>query len=399
VKPHPELRLGRAAAGMVRSEIRGIVEQALRMESPPIRLEIGEPDFATPEHIVEAADRAARDGKVGYTSNAGIGELREALSSKVLTRNDYAAASDQIVVTAGATAGLFSVLRLLADEGDAVLVPDPAWPNYRMMCSILGLEARPYALRPDAGYLPDLDEIARLLDARAKVVVLVSPSNPLGRTLPPETARAIVELALSRGAWVIADEAYDELVFGDRMVSVAAAAPAPNVVSVYSFSKVYAMCGWRVGYVVAPAAVADALAALQEPITSCVNTPAQYGAVAAITGSQAPVAAMRDAYRHRRDVALAELEAQGFDALVPDGAIYLWVDIGSTGLGAREVARRLLEEHHVAVAPGTAFGERGEGSVRLCLASAEASLVEGIRRMGRLNECARTPREKTLDLR
>jgi aspartate aminotransferase len=382
----PECVLGtasptsRRSATLPPSEIRRMMDEAWRRPGT-IRLEVGQPNFPTPEHVVAAAAEAAQRGETGYAPNAGIPALRDALAAKVTERNGYSTSPSQIVVTNGATEALYTTLRALTDEGDEILVPDPAWPNYRMIAHLLGLTVRSYHLRPEANFLPDPDELESLVNPRTRVILVLSPSNPLGTVLSAECAVSLVDIADRHGLWLLADEVYDELVFDGEHTSVAAAAPSDRIVTIYSFSKVYAMCGWRVGYVVAPVALAQLIIDLQEPITSCVNTFAQHGAISAIAGPQDAVVTMRDAYRRRRDAVLAELDGKGLPAFRPTGAFYMWLDISSSGLTAPAFAHAMLHQHSVAIAPGTAFGETGRHAARISLAASEADLVEGCRRM------------------
>lgn len=380
----PSLNLAAAtAASMPRSEIRDVMDLAWEIGEDVLRLEVGEPNFPTPAHAVEAAAQAARDGHTKYLPNAGLPALRAALADKLRTRNGLPVSAEQVVITNGAVQALYASLALTADPGDEVLLPDPAWPNFRMQAHLLGLRAVPYRLRSENKFLPDLAEIRSLVGPRTRAILVNSPSNPLGTVIPASVAQGIVDLAERNGFWVIADEVYDELVFDDSFVSVASAAPSEHVISLYSFSKVYAMTGWRVGYAALPSGSARVLTAMQEPLVSCINAPAQFAALAAVSGPQAGVDEMRTAYRRRRDLLLEELASRGLRAHVPAGAFYVWVDVGDRSLFGAELARRLLEEEHVAVAPGTAFGEEGRTAVRLSLATAEDHLVEGARRLSR----------------
>jgi aspartate aminotransferase len=200
--------------------------------------------------------------------------------------------------------------------------------------------------------------------------------------LPRELAQTLLEFARKHGLWFIADEVYDELVFDDTFVSVGSVAdPEDRLVSVYSFSKVYAMTGWRVGYLVAPPDLATILTGMQEPIVSCVNTPTQMAALAALNGPQQVVGEMRDAYKERRDELLEVLDLGDLPSSRPSGAFYVWTDISAAGMPSMDLARSLIETEHVAVAPGSAFGELGEGYVRLSLASSKEDLLEGASRL------------------
>jgi aspartate aminotransferase len=371
------------ASSMPVSRIREVMELAWG-DPEAIHLEVGEPDFPTPEHVVEAAHEAARMGRTRYAPNAGLPELREALADKVAWRNGYEARPDQVVVTQGGIQALYLVLRALLEPGDEVLLPDPAWPNYRMIAHLLGARVLSYPLVAEGGFLPRLEDLEGLVTPRTRAILVNSPSNPLGTVVHRELMEALVAFARRRGLWFISDEVYDEVVFDDVFVSTGSLAdPSDRLVSVYSFSKVYAMTGWRVGYLVAPPDLTKLLTGMQEPIISCVNTPAQMAALAAVTGPQDVVRKMSEAYRVRRDELLGILDRGGLPSSRPAGAFYVWSDVSEAGMPSMDFARALIEREHVAVAPGSAFGELGEGYARLSLASSRDDLLDGAWRLVR----------------
>jgi aspartate/methionine/tyrosine aminotransferase len=365
------------------SRIREIME--LAWEDPEvIHLEVGEPDFPTPEHVVEAAYEAARTGHTRYAPNAGLPELREALADKVTRRNGYEAHPDQVVVTQGGIQALYLVLLALLEPGDEVLLADPAWPNFRMIAHLLGARVLPYPLVSEGDFLPRLEDLERLVTPRTRAILVNTPSNPLGTVVPRELVDTLLEFARRQDLWYISDEVYDEIVFDDAFVSAGAVADASDrLVSVYSFSKVYAMTGWRVGYLVAPPDLAKLLTGMQEPIVSCVNTPAQLAALAAVTGPQDIVREMRESYQERRDKLLEILERGNLPSSQPSGAFYVWTDVSAANVPSMDFARSLIEREHVAVAPGSAFGDLGEGYVRLSLASSREDLLDGASRLVR----------------
>jgi aspartate aminotransferase len=371
--------LNPAVAGMARSGIREIMDAAWGRPGV-IRLEVGEPDFPTPPHIIEAAHVAMLEGHTGYQPSAGIAPLREALAHKVRQRNGYTVTPQQVIVTQGGVEALFASLLTLARPGDEVLMPDPAWPNFLLMARMQNLTAVTYPLTAETGFLPTVDTLESLVTDRTTAIVINSPSNPLGAVIDRARMTELLDFTERHGLWMISDECYDEISFEGTFVSPASIAPE-HVISVYTFSKTYAMTGWRVGYAVVPLTVAPTLAKGQEPIISCVNAPAQYAALAAVTGPQSVVGEMRDAYHRRRDLALEVLAGTALPAFTPSGAFYLWVDTSATGLPSRELAMRLLEERNVAVAPGSAFGSRGEGFLRVSLASSAESISEGLHRL------------------
>ena len=294
-------------AEMPRSGIRELMDAAWQIPGA-ILLGVGEPNFPTPPHVVEAAHAAALAGKTGYVSNAGIVELREALAAKIRERNGYDVTPDNLTVSNGGVEGIFAALAAVLEPGDGVLIPDPGWPNFAMMAGILRARVQRYPLVPANDFLPTIDELERACDDSTRVLLLNSPSNPLGAVIDRARMREIAAFADAHDLWIVSDECYDATLFDDRFVSAAAVADPERTIAIYTFSKTYAMTGWRVGYVAAPARATAQIAKLQEPLISCVNAPAQYAALAALTGPQAFVAEMNAAYRERRDEVFRRLE-------------------------------------------------------------------------------------------
>jgi aspartate/methionine/tyrosine aminotransferase len=345
-----------------------------------LHLELGEPDFKTPDHIVEAAADAAGRG-VGYTATAGRLDLREAIAAKLERVNGLSYEPDQILVTQGGVQGVAAVFAAFVEPGDDVVLPDPAWPYFEMLALLSGARPRFYGLTASRGFSADPGEVASLLGPRTKLLVINSPSNPTGAVFDAETMRALVEAAASNGTVVVSDEVYDELVFEDLATPAASIDPEWSV-GVYSFSKTYAMTGWRVGYVASPRAIAPVLTRVQEPTITCVSEVSQAAALAALTGPQDCVEEMRCAYRRRRDVVIAKLTQDGLATAIPRGAFYLMYPLRA-GADSRAVALALAEEESVAVAPGSAFGRVAADHLRISLASSEATLVEALTRISR----------------
>jgi len=372
---------GSAVAGLPRSGIRQIMELAME-RGDTLNLSFGEPDFDTPSHIVEAAAAAARSGRTRYTASRGIPELREAAAAAITRRSGHAVTPDQIVATVGGVQGVFAALAALCDRSDAVLVPDPCWPNYVGIGTLLGLEPVRYPLPASTGFEPDLDVLERLAaTSGAKVLVTNTPSNPTGAVWRRETVAATVDIAVRHGLFVLSDEVYDEMAFDGEHVPSAPFAP-DHVVTVYSVSKTYAMTGWRIGYLAAPPALISSLGKVPEVEVSCPTAPAQWAAVAALTGPQDCVREMRDAYRARRDLAVAALREEGLFSAEPRGAFYVFADISAATNDTFSFAEHLVREHGTAVAPGDTFGPGGAGLLRISLAAAPDTIAEGIRRIG-----------------
>lgn len=367
-----------------RSEIR-VLFDAADDQPDAIRLEVGEPSFTTPAHIIDAAAAAAREGHTGYGPNGGLESLRHLLSDKILRVNGFSAEPTNIVVTPGAMNALFSIYMALLEPGDEVLLPTPGFPNMDEMVRLLGGRPVFYELDPKSDFIPDVDEIDRLCGAKTKAVFVNTPSNPTGAVFPPAVVRSIVDVTRERGVWLVSDEVYDEMIL-DPAATHASAASFPgsdHVVSVFSFSKIYAMTGWRVGYAAAPADFADRLRVLQEPQVSCPSTISQKAAEAALSGPRGPIEKMIDAYRRRRALALDVASAEGLTVVPPAGALYMMVSISEAPGSSLDFALHLLETQGVSVAPGSVFGPAGEGWVRISLAADDELLAEGLRRLAK----------------
>jgi len=346
-----------------------------------IRLEVGEPSFPTPEHVKQAARDALASNFTRYTPNAGILELREAIVDKVRRRNAIAATTDDIVVTNGGVEAVFTTLSAMVNRGDEVLISDPSWPNYLQMTVLLGVTAVYYPLRLEHDLIPTIDDIETLITPRTKVILVNSPGNPTGATIPESRLREILELAQRHNLWVIADEVYDEIYFDAPPVSMQSLDTDSRVVTVFSFSKTYAMTGWRVGYLVGPREIVSHILRIQEPVTSCVNSVAQKAAVAALTGDQACVSEMRAAYASRARLVTGILDRHDVPYATPSGAFYTMVDITRTGLADVEFVSRMITDKRVAVVPGSAFGPGSGAFVRVSLASSEDDLTLGVTRL------------------
>jgi aspartate aminotransferase/aminotransferase len=366
---------------MRRSGIREVMDLAASHPGV-IHLEVGEPDFATPAHIIEAAARAGEEGYTKYTANRGLLSLREALAAKLARLNRISAGPEEIVVTTGGVTALVESLFALVEPGEEILLPDPGWPNYEMMAAALSAHAVRYPLDRDRCYEPDLGRLAELAGSpRAKVIVVNSPGNPTGSVWSRETVERVYEIACERNTYLLTDEVYEEILFDGEHVSPASFDDEGRVVSAFSFSKTYAMTGWRVGYVVSSPPLAEVIAKVQEAFVSCCASVSQMAAQAALLGPQECVAEMRDAYSARRDLAVAALREHGLFVTEPRGAFYILGDVSAATSDTFGLARHLVVEHGVAVAPGETFGPAGAGLVRLSLAASASSLEEGIRRL------------------
>jgi aspartate/methionine/tyrosine aminotransferase len=347
-----------------------------------VHLEVGEPGFDTPDHVKEAAAKAARDGKTKYSPTPGLPELREAAAAKIRRVNGIDCETSQVLVTNGGANALFGIFGTVLGAGDSILLPNPGWSNFTMMTKAFGARPLYYDLAGGNGYLPDVDQLASLVDDTTRALLLNSPSNPLGTVLDRRKAEELFAFAEERDLWIVSDECYDQIDFSGRHVSIGSLEPKPErVISVFSFSKVYAMTGWRVGYAALPKRVVDPMLGLLQPSVMCVNTPAQYGALAALSGSQDYLDDWRETYRRNRDLVLSCIAGSRYSAMSPDGGFYVWLDVSAFGERSEAFALRVLDQCNVAVTPGTAFGTNGEGYVRLSLATTREKLDIGLDRL------------------
>jgi aspartate aminotransferase len=363
---------------------------------PVIGFGAGEPDFPTPPNVVEAAQRAAADpANHRYTPATGQPELREAIATK--TRRDTGLEVDpaEVVVTNGGKHALYNVFMSLVDPGDEVLIPAPYWVSYPAQVKLAGGEVVTVPTDKSTGFRASVDVLERHRTARTKAVVFVSPSNPTGAVYPRDEVEAVGRWAAEHGIWVITDEIYEHLVYGDRVahsLPVVAPEAAARAIVVNGVAKTYAMTGWRVGWSIAPPEITTGIGKLQSQMTSNVSNVAQVAAIEALTGDQGAVAEMRAAFDRRRRVAVEKLAAiDGVDVVEPDGAFYVYPSfegvLGRDIAGRRvdttlELADVLLEEAKVALVPGEAFGLAGYA--RLSYALGDDDLAEGIDRIAKL---------------
>lgn len=370
--------MSKMVSGLKRSGIRVILDLASGMDGV-IHLEIGQPLFNTPPHICEAGAEAARTGYTRYTPNKGLGSLREAIAERVNKDYRLSLSPDNVVVGVGGVGVLATSVRGLVDTGDEVLLPDPGWPNYEMIVYCAGAVPRRYPMEPDRGFLPSVESIEKAITPKTKAIILNSPSNPLGVVLPPELLEELVELARRRDLFILSDEVYEKILFEGRHACALSYDTDGRVISVFSFSKSYAMTGWRVGYAAASEKLIDQVGKLQEPYVSCACSVSQKAAEAALLSSQDCVEEMRQTYQDNLAAAKEILDRSGLRYFLPQGAFYMWIEVNTENSSV--YARELLSAKKVAVAPGTTFGPSGRRYIRISLASAREEIREGLRRL------------------
>jgi aspartate aminotransferase len=377
----PMPSFSRTAFRVPGSGIRRIHEIAIRMPDV-LALAVGEPDQPVAPHVLAAASAAWLADDTDYTGNAGIPPLREALAAKLRAVNGIDVEADQVWVTTGGTEALYLALSLVLEPGDEVLVPDPGYTTFQMAPPMLSAVAVGYRLEPDRGFLPDLAGLEAQVTPRTRAIIVNSPSNPLGVVFPEPVLRELLAFASRHDLWLISDEVYEAFTWGVPHVSPASFDTEQRVLTVHSFSKTYALTGARVGSLVVPPGLGDVLRTYQEALVSCVNTPAQQAALAALTGPQDAVGTAAEHYRGNLAAATALLDTMGIRYLDPQGAFYLWIDVSHASEGdVAHWAERFLLEQRVSVAPGSAFGAGGEGWIRVCAAASRETLLEGLGRL------------------
>jgi aspartate aminotransferase len=363
---------------------------------PVIGFGAGEPDFATPGYIVEAAQRACAEPRFHhYSPTPGLPELREAIAAKTVRDSGYQVTAGQVVVTNGGKHAVYETFATLLDPGDEVLMPTPYWTTYPEAIALAGATPVPVLTDEDSGYLTSVADLEAHRTERTKMLLFVSPSNPTGAVYPPELVAEIGSWAAARGLWVVTDEIYEHLVYGDaRFASLPVVAPeaAERCVVLNGVAKTYAMTGWRVGWLIAPLQITKAAADLQSHTTGNVSNVAQAAALAAVSGDLSAVAQMRAAFDRRRLTMSSMLnEIPGVVCPVPEGAFYCYPSVkavlgrqiaGRKPQTTAELAELLLDEADVAVVPGEAFGT--PGYFRLSCALGDADLEEGISRLAKL---------------
>lgn len=369
------------------SEIRAVMEKATKMQQAGenvIHLEIGRPDFDTPEKIKEAAYESLKAGHVFYTSNYGIPALRKEISKWETEHHGVQYDADEVLVTVGVGEATYASMAAFLEDGDEVLVPNPVWLNYIHVPSSLGAVPVTYNLKEENNYQIDMEELESKITDRTKMIVIVNPSNPTGGVLSRETLEKLSQLAIKNDLLVVADEIYSQLVYDDTKHVSIASLPGmkERTITLGGFSKAYSMTGWRLGYMCAPRGIIAACVRVHQYTITCASSFVQEAAVTALRDCADDVEAMRQEYQRRKDYAVKALnEIDGISCNDPQGAFYIFVNVKSLGMSSMEVAEYFLEEAKVAMVPGSAFGSEGEGYLRLSYACSYEDLQEAIRRI------------------
>jgi aspartate aminotransferase/aminotransferase len=377
-----EFHIAERARSIPQSGIRKIFDVAKQYDD--VRsLGIGEPDFATPEPVAAAVAEALGTGIGSYTDGVGRADLRQALAEKLDESNGIAVdPASELVVTPGAMGALYAAVNVVCEPGDEVLVPTPYWPNYRGHLASAGASMVPVPTTKAEGFVPRPEDVADAVTADTVGIILNSPANPTGAVVPPGRLEAIGETLVEHDLWAILDETYEDLVYEDATHHSLASDPEffQRAITVHTFSKSYAMTGWRLGYASGPAGVVEQMAVLQEHASSCAAEPSQVAAKAALDHPEV-VEEIHGAFARRRRLILDRLEAiPGVDPGNPRGAFYVFADVSALTDDTHSLVMDLLDEVQVAAVPGSEFGEAGEGCLRFSYATDEETIAEAMDR-------------------
>jgi aspartate aminotransferase len=372
-------RLGTETAFEVLNKARALERQGKQI----IHLEIGEPDFNTPENIVDAAAEALHKGWTHYGPSAGLPELRQTIADYVSRTRSVKVTSDEVVVVPGGKPIIFFTILALIDAGDEVIYPNPGFPIYESMINYMRGTAVPIRLREERDFSLDVDELDSLITDQTKLIILNSPQNPTGGVLNREEIQRIAEVIGERNILVLSDEIYSRLIFeGEHFSIMSVPGFKDRTILLDGFSKTYAMTGWRMGYGVMRADLATQMTRLMTNSNSCTASFTQVAGIEALQGDQSSVDHMREEFQRRRDVFVAGLNhIKGFSCRLPKGAFYVFPNVTRTGWRSKKLADALLEEAGVACLSGTAFGDFGEGYLRFSVANSLENLNLALERI------------------
>lgn len=374
------------------SEIRKVMEKAdemIRNGEKIIHLELGRPDFDTPEVIKDSAKKALDDGNVFYTSNYGTLSLRKAVAEKLKRENHIDCSYEEILITAGLSEAVYDLFGALVSEGDEVLIPDPVWLNYIYVPKYFGAVPVTYSLKEENDFCPDIEELEKLVTPKTKLMVIISPNNPTGGVIGRENLEKIAAFAKKHNILIVSDEIYEKLIYDDtEHISIASLdGMHERTITLNGFSKAYSMTGWRLGYMQAPKEIISAAVRMHQYIATCASSFGQAAAVTALEKGEPDVIKMNAEYKRRRDYVVDAIESiPHISCVKPKGTFYIFINVSELGISCEEVAEYLLVNGKIALVPGTAFGKNGKGYVRLSFANSYENLVEACEALKRCTE-------------
>ena len=369
-----------------------ILEAAQKLERSGrdiLHFELGEPDFDTPQNIINAACDALNNGYTHYESSAGLRELREVIVEVTLNSRQFSPDLDQILVTPGANAIIYLSIASLVNPGDEVIVPDPGFPTYFSSIDLCGAKAVSVPLKKENNFQLDPDDLLRSITSKTRLIIINSPSNPTGSCMTPDQIFKVSEIAKEHDIFLLSDEIYSRLIFE----GVDFSSPSTfdeckeRIIILNGFSKAFAMTGWRLGVAIGPTEVINKMNLMLNTIVSCVPPFIQVAGIEALEGDQSELIHMKETYYKRKQTIVSGLNSiKGIDCLDPIGAMYVFPDIRGTGMSSNEFADICLNKAGVALLPGTNFGQHGEGFVRMCYVNTEERIIEAIERIRKVLE-------------
>lgn len=382
-------RLSQLADRLEGQKMFQILEEAQSMEAEGrkiVHLEIGDPDFESPPAAIEAAVHYLRTGHTHYVGSCGLEVFRKQAAEMTFKSRGFRPDIRQILVTPGANIQIYLAIATLVDPGQEVIIFDPSFVSYRSILQMCGVRIKAIPLREDRNFSVDPEELSRNITTSTRMVIINSPHNPTGSVLDRSVVNEVFAIAEKHNLYLLSDEVYGRMVFNDELTEFASPATIDEcqerTIIVHSFSKSYAMTGWRIGAVTAPAPIIKKMALLLETITSCVSPFIQLAAVHAMTDGNDYVEKMMNEFRQRRDLIVSGLnEIDGVSCIAPGGTFYAFPNIRGTGVTSECLSERLLKEAGVATCPGNYFGPSGEGYIRLCFAASRADILLGLDRM------------------
>jgi len=378
------VKLSNIAQNIKGSPIRKMFNMANAMDDV-VSFALGEPDFTTSGNIINAACEALQRGETHYTPNAGILPLRQVIAKRLKSKNNVNVNPEsEIIVTGGGMEALMLCMMVTIDSGDEVIVSNPYWSNHPSQVRMCGGIPRFVNVYEEDGFVYNPDNLRKAINKNTKAILINSPANPTGGVVERDTLEEIAEIAKEYNLLIISDEVYQYFVYdGAEFVSIASLeGMKERTIVVDSFSKSYAMTGWRIGYGAGCEEIIQNMIKLQENVISCVNSSTQYAAIEALEGTQEHLEYMINKYQQRRELIVDGInDIEGLSCISPKGAFYVFVNIFKTGMTSEEFAIELLKNARVVVVPGSGFGEAGEGFVRISYATSEENIVEGLRRM------------------
>lgn len=373
-----------------------ILDRAKQLEDSGteiIHLELGDPDFSTPKNISEAGVAAILEGKTHYVSSWGIPEFRNAIRETTNISRGFRPELDQVLVTPGVNVSIYMLARVISNPGDNILIPDPGFPTYISALQSAEVEPRPYPLRGDTGFIPNVRDLEELIDSRTKAILINSPSNPTGAVFAEDTIRQIHELALKHNLYLISDEIYARITFDEERKHFSPASIdkcLQSTILINGFSKAFSMTGWRLGSIIGPENVMPKIMLYLQTLISCVPPFIQAAGIEALRTESEVIRGMTSSYKKRLDTFVSTYEQEsGHKVVRPNGAFYLMLDVSASGMVGRDFANLLLDKYGVATVPGEFFGKQGDNYIRLSFAGDEGGLSEAARRIAKAMKEAR----------